>query len=196
MKLCFNTIACRNEEDRLLEIIAELAGLGEYQAVELWMPDIDKMDREKARDLAALCAERQLDLPIVTSVLGVLRLEMDDLDQQLKLCRKLATLAEWLGARLRGLAIPALAVFTALAIGALVLFFTDQQVYEALREGGIFEAIKVGVGRKRSANAFSSMYSGTGSHCTLQVSIQPMDNVIQDLRLLRFVQDFMEKTVK
>ena len=100
MKLCFNTIACRNEEDRLLEIIAEIAGLGEYQAVELWLPDIDRMDREKARDLAALCSEKGLDLPIVTSVLGVLRLEMDDLDQQLTLCRKLATLAEWLGARL------------------------------------------------------------------------------------------------
>ena len=30
--------------------------------------------------------------------------------------------------------------------------------------------------------------------CILQVSIQPLDYVIQDLRLLRFVQDFMEET--
>jgi len=100
MKLCFNTIACRNEQDRLLEIIAEVAALDEYKAVELWLPDIAGMDREKARELAALCTEKKLDLPIVTSVLGVLRLEMDDLDEQLELCRKLATLAGWLGARL------------------------------------------------------------------------------------------------
>ena len=33
---------------------------------------------------------------------------------------------EWLGARLRALAVPALAVISALAIGALVLMFTDQ----------------------------------------------------------------------
>ena len=58
MKLCFNTIACRNEEDRLLEIIAELAALDEYKAVELWLPDIAGMDREKARDLTALCTEK------------------------------------------------------------------------------------------------------------------------------------------
>ncbi len=100
MKLCFNTIACRNEEERLLEIIAEIAGLDKYKAIELWIPDITKTDHEKARHLAALCAEKELDLPIVSSVLGVLRLEMDDLEEQLKLCQKLATLAEWLGARL------------------------------------------------------------------------------------------------
>jgi simple sugar transport system permease protein len=65
---------------------------------------------------------------------------------------------DWLGARLRGLAIPALAVFTALVIGALVLFFTDQQVYEALREGGILEAIKVGVGNL--IKAYGALYEG------------------------------------
>ena len=65
---------------------------------------------------------------------------------------------EWLGSRLQALVIPALAVFTALAIGALVLFFTDQQVYEALREGGILEAIKVGVANLRSA--YGALYEG------------------------------------
>jgi simple sugar transport system permease protein len=65
---------------------------------------------------------------------------------------------EWLGARLRGLAIPALAVFTALVIGALVLFFTDQQVYEALSEGGLFEAIKVGV--SNLLKAYGALYEG------------------------------------
>jgi ABC-type uncharacterized transport system permease subunit len=65
---------------------------------------------------------------------------------------------EWLSTRLRGLVIPALAVFTALVIGALVLFFTDQQVYEALREGGILEAIKVGVGNL--LKAYGALYEG------------------------------------
>ena len=65
---------------------------------------------------------------------------------------------EWLRTRLRGLVIPALSVFTALAIGALVLFFTDQQVYEALREGGILEAIKVGV--SNLLKAYGALYEG------------------------------------
>ncbi len=65
---------------------------------------------------------------------------------------------EWLGARIRGLVIPALAVLTALVIGALVLFFTDQMVYEALSTGGIGEAIKVGVDNLRSA--YGALYEG------------------------------------
>lgn len=65
---------------------------------------------------------------------------------------------DWLGARLKGLALPALAVFTALAIGALVLLFTDQEVYEALREGGILEAIKAGMGNL--LRAYGALYEG------------------------------------
>jgi ABC-type uncharacterized transport system permease subunit len=65
---------------------------------------------------------------------------------------------EWLSTRLRGLVIPALSVLTALIIGGLVLFFTDQQVYEALREGGLFEAIKVGVGNL--LKAYGALYEG------------------------------------
>ncbi|MGD8904680.1 MAG: hypothetical protein PVI67_14035, partial [Anaerolineae bacterium] len=65
---------------------------------------------------------------------------------------------EWLGSRLGGLAIPALSVFTALLIGALVMFFTDQQVYDALSDGGIFEAIKVGVGNL--LRAYGALYEG------------------------------------
>lgn len=64
----------------------------------------------------------------------------------------------WLGARLRALAVPALAVFTALVIGGLVLVFTDQAVYEALREGRIFEAI--GVGLSNLARAYGALYEG------------------------------------
>jgi simple sugar transport system permease protein len=65
---------------------------------------------------------------------------------------------KWLSTRLRGLVIPALSVFTALAIGGLVLFFTDQQVYEAMREGGILEAIKVGL--SNLATAYGALYEG------------------------------------
>ncbi len=65
---------------------------------------------------------------------------------------------EWLGARLRGLAIPALSVFSALAIGAIVLFFTDQQVYEAIQEGGFFEGILVGL--ENLVRAYGALYEG------------------------------------
>jgi simple sugar transport system permease protein len=65
---------------------------------------------------------------------------------------------EWLRTRVRGLAIPALSVFTALAIGGLVIMFTDQAVYEALGEGNILEAI--GVGLTNLARAYGALYEG------------------------------------
>ena len=65
---------------------------------------------------------------------------------------------EWLGTRLRGLVIPALSVLTALIIGAFVMFFTDQQVYEAIRQGGFFEGIKVGV--SNLLRAYGALYEG------------------------------------
>jgi ABC-type uncharacterized transport system permease subunit len=64
----------------------------------------------------------------------------------------------WLGTRLRGLLIPALSVFTALVIGGLVLFFTDQAVYEALSEGDIVGAIVVGLADL--AEAYGALYEG------------------------------------
>jgi ABC-type uncharacterized transport system permease subunit len=65
---------------------------------------------------------------------------------------------EWLGSRLRGLLIPALSVLTALLIGGLVLFFTDQAVYEALGEGNILGAITVGLARL--VDAYGALYEG------------------------------------
>jgi ABC-type uncharacterized transport system permease subunit len=65
---------------------------------------------------------------------------------------------EWLGARLRGLAIPALAVVTALAIGAIILMFTDQAVYRALGEGRIGEGIALAFGNL--ARAYGALYEG------------------------------------
>ena len=100
MKLCFNTIACRNMQEPLVKSLEPIAELGSYQAVELWIPDVSTMNRAQAQELASFCLEKNLDLPIVTGMLGVLRLEMDDLKEQLELCRKLSKLAEWLGARL------------------------------------------------------------------------------------------------
>jgi ABC-type uncharacterized transport system permease subunit len=65
---------------------------------------------------------------------------------------------EWLGARLRGLAVPALSVFTALVIGALILMFTDQEAYQLLGEGQILEAIRVAV--SNLLTAYKALYEG------------------------------------
>jgi ABC-type uncharacterized transport system permease subunit len=65
---------------------------------------------------------------------------------------------EWLGSRLRGLVIPALSVVTALLIGALVLIFTDQAVYEALGEGRIGEAVALAF--TNLARAYGALYEG------------------------------------
>jgi ABC-type uncharacterized transport system permease subunit len=65
---------------------------------------------------------------------------------------------EWLSSRLRGLVVPALSVLTALLIGALVLMFTDQAVYEALGEGQIGEALGLAFGNL--ARAYGALYEG------------------------------------
>jgi ABC-type uncharacterized transport system permease subunit len=65
---------------------------------------------------------------------------------------------EWLGARLRGLAVPALSVFTALVIGALILMFTDQEAYQLLGQGQILEAIRVAV--SNLLTAYKALYEG------------------------------------
>mgnify|MGYP006295644471 CR=1 FL=1 len=62
-----------------------------------------------------------------------------------------------LRSRLRSLLVPFLAIVTALIIGALVIIFTDEAVYEAFQEGffpGIGEAFVV-IGR-----AYGSFYTG------------------------------------
>jgi ABC-type uncharacterized transport system permease subunit len=65
---------------------------------------------------------------------------------------------EWLSSRLRGLAIPALSVLTALMIGALVLMFTDQAVYRALGEGRVLEGL--GLAFSNLARAYGALYEG------------------------------------
>jgi ABC-type uncharacterized transport system permease subunit len=65
---------------------------------------------------------------------------------------------EWLGARIRGLTIPALSVFTALAIGGIVIILTDPMVYQALSEGRILDAIVVGI--TNLATAYGALYEG------------------------------------
>ena len=64
----------------------------------------------------------------------------------------------WLGARLRDLAIPLLSIITALAIGALVLMFTDQAVYQALAAGQIVQALRLAFGNV--AQAYGALYEG------------------------------------
>jgi simple sugar transport system permease protein len=68
-------------------------------------------------------------------------------------------LKEWLGARLRSLAVPALAVVSALIIGGLVLMFTDQAVYRALGEGQIGEALGLAFGNL--LRAYGALYEGS-----------------------------------
>jgi len=64
----------------------------------------------------------------------------------------------WLGVRIRALAVPALSVFTALVIGGLVLMFTDQEVYQALGEGRILDALLEGFANL--ARAYGALYEG------------------------------------
>jgi len=64
----------------------------------------------------------------------------------------------WLGARLRDLAIPLLSILTALAIGALVIMFTDPDVYAALGSGQIVYALRLAFGNV--ARAYGALYEG------------------------------------
>jgi simple sugar transport system permease protein len=65
---------------------------------------------------------------------------------------------QWLAARLRGLAIPALAVFTALLIGGIILILTDQAVYQTMEAEGLLAAIQLGLGNL--ATAYKALYEG------------------------------------
>jgi simple sugar transport system permease protein len=77
---------------------------------------------------------------------------------------------EWLSARFRGLVIPALAVLTALAIGAIVLMLTDQAAYQALGEGRIGEGLGLAFGNL--ARAYGALYEGAlGSPFKILVAI-------------------------
>jgi len=64
----------------------------------------------------------------------------------------------WLGARLRDLAIPLLSIITALFIGALVIMFTDPEVYAALGRGQIVYALRSAFGNV--ARAYGALYEG------------------------------------
>jgi len=64
----------------------------------------------------------------------------------------------WLGARLRDLAIPLLSIVTALAIGALVLMFTDPEAYAALGRGQIVDALRSAFGNV--VRAYGALYEG------------------------------------
>lgn len=69
-----------------------------------------------------------------------------------------AWMRSWLGARLRDLAIPLLSIVTALVIGALVIMFTDAEVYAALGGGQIVSALRSGFGNV--ARAYGALYEG------------------------------------
>jgi ABC-type uncharacterized transport system permease subunit len=65
---------------------------------------------------------------------------------------------DWLSSRLRGLLAPALSVVTALLIGALVIIFTDQSVFQAVGAGRIGEALARGFGNL--GRAYGALYQG------------------------------------
>jgi simple sugar transport system permease protein len=65
---------------------------------------------------------------------------------------------EWLGTRLRGMLVPVLAVVTALIIGGLVLMFTDQEVYQAIREGSLWDGVRLAFANL--AKAYGALYEG------------------------------------
>jgi simple sugar transport system permease protein len=103
----------------------------------------------------------------------------------------------WLGARLRDLAIPLLSIFTALLIGGLVIIFTDQAVYAALRAGNVVEALVVGLRNLRTAyvalyqgafgnpgeilEAIGSWLSGEGIKPLLSALRGPSDSMVQSV---------------
>jgi ABC-type uncharacterized transport system permease subunit len=64
----------------------------------------------------------------------------------------------WLAEKLRDLAIPLLSVVTALVIGALVLMFTDPEVYAALGRGQIANALQSAFGNV--VRAYGALYEG------------------------------------
>jgi len=100
MKLCFNSIAYKKTETDAGTILRQIAELGEFQAVELLQPHFENFSREQARETADLAAGLSLKLPIISGYLGVLRLEMDDFEEHLELCRKLTGIAGWLGVKM------------------------------------------------------------------------------------------------
>jgi simple sugar transport system permease protein len=65
---------------------------------------------------------------------------------------------DWLTARARSLAVPALSVLSALIVGALIIMVTDQAVHSALGSGQVGRAIGLAFGNV--ARAYSALYEG------------------------------------
>ncbi len=106
-------------------------------------------------------------------------------------------LKAWLSARLRGLAVPFLAVFTALLIGGVVIMVTDQAVFRALGSGQIGDAILIAfmdLGRAYGAlyegslgnpldilSALGQMAGGEGLQPLLSAVRGPSDSLVQSV---------------
>jgi ABC-type uncharacterized transport system permease subunit len=91
----------------------------------------------------------------------------------------------WLAARLRDLAIPLLSILTALVIGALVIMFTDAEVYAALGSGRIVSALPVGL--RNVGVAYGALYEGAFGN--------PLDILEAILRAVRGPSDSMVQSV-
>jgi general nucleoside transport system permease protein len=103
----------------------------------------------------------------------------------------------WLGTRLSGLLVPALAVFTALLIGGLVLMFTDQAVYQLIGDGHIGEGLSVAV--KNLGRAYGALYEGAlGSPAGILEALGQVggeDGLRPLLRVLRGPSDSLVQSV-
>jgi general nucleoside transport system permease protein len=103
----------------------------------------------------------------------------------------------WLRARLSGLLVPALAVFTALLIGGLVLMFTDQAVYQLLGDGRVGEGLSLAV--RNLARAYGALYEGAlGSPARILEALREIggeDGLQPLLRVLRGPSDSLVQSV-
>ena len=103
MKLCFNTISYKKLNTPLETILREIAANGSYNAVEILQPHFEQNGGDKAwlSEMAALARnELNLDIPIVSGYMGTFLFKLDDLVEQLGLCKSFAPVAEIFGARM------------------------------------------------------------------------------------------------
>ena len=103
MKLCFNTISYKKLDTPLETILREIAANGSYSAAEILQPHFQQNGGDKVwlGEMASLARdELNLDIPIVSGYLGAFLFELNDLVEQLGLCKSFAPVANIFGARL------------------------------------------------------------------------------------------------
>jgi sugar phosphate isomerase/epimerase len=100
LRLCFNTIGCRNDSRPLVEIVRGIGKAGGYEGIEVWTKDPSSWREEEATELAETCRSLGMQVPVLTCPLGELNGDMDDVEHQYELCKEAAELASALGAKM------------------------------------------------------------------------------------------------